>query len=100
MEEEESNEIPIERAHRLGKVREDEKPGAIIAKFSFHKNKDCILSRLAGTNYGISQDFLRKVVEVQKGLIKAMKEAKKDGPDTKLIYDKLYINGRRYRSSV
>ena len=38
MAEEETNEIPIERAHRLGKIREDnEKPRPIIVKFSFHK---------------------------------------------------------------
>ena len=99
--EEEINEIPIERAHRLGKpVREDKKPRPIIAKFSFHKDKERILSNaraLAGSNYGISQDFPREIVEIRKGLIKAMKETKKEGHDTKLVYDKLYINGRRYR---
>ena len=99
--EEEINEIPIERAHRLGKVREDKKTRPIIAKFSFHKDKERrILSNaraLAGSNYGISQDFPREIVEIRKGLIKAMKEAKKEGHDTKLVYDKLYINGRRYR---
>ena len=98
--EEEIDEIPIERAHRLGKVRQDKKPRPIIAKFSFHKDKERILSNartLAGTNYGISQDFPREIVEIRKGLIKAMKEAKKEGHDTKLVYDKLYINGKRYR---
>ena len=99
--EEEINEIPIERVHRLGKVREDKKTRPIIAKFSFHKDKERrILSNaraLAGSNYGISQNFPREIVEIRKGLIKAMKEAKKEGHDTKLVYDKLYINGRRYR---
>ena len=60
MAEEETNEIPIERVHRLGKIREDNKLRPIIAKFSFHKDKERILSSartLAGTNYGISQDF-------------------------------------------
>ena len=103
MAEEETNEIPIERAHRLGKIREDNKPRPIIAKFSFHKDKERILSSartLAGTNYGISQDFPKEIVEIRKGLVKAMKEARKEGKGTKLVYDKLYINGRRYRPSV
>lgn len=103
MAEEETNEIPIERVHRLGKIREDNKPRPIIAKFSFHKDKERILSSartLAGTNYGISQDFPREIVEIRKGLVKVMKEAKKKGQDTKLVYDKLYINGTRYRPSI
>ena len=62
MAEEETDEIPIKRVHRLGKIREDNKPRPIIAKFSFHKDIERILSSactLAGTNYGISQDFPR-----------------------------------------
>ena len=34
------------------------------------------------------------------GLVKVMKEAKKEGQETRLIYDKLYINGRGYRPNV
>ena len=101
--EEETIEIPIERVHRLGKIREDNKPRPIIAKFSFHKDKERILSSartLAGTNYGISQDFPREIVEMRKVLVKVMKEARKKGQDTKLVYDKLYMNGTRYRPSI
>jgi len=57
---EETNEILIERAHRLGKIREDNKLRPIIAKFSVHKDKERILSSartLAGTNYGKTQDW-------------------------------------------
>ena len=103
MAEEETNGIPIERVHRLGKIREDNKSRPIIAKFSFHKDKERILSSartLAGTNYGILQDFPREIVEIRKGLLRVMKEAKKKGQDTKLVYDKLYINGTRYRPSI
>ena len=103
MAEEETNEIPIERVYRLGKIREDTKPRPIIAKFSFHKDKERILSSartLAETNNGISQDFPREIVEIRKGLVKVMKEAKRKGQDTKLVYDKLYINGTRYRPSI
>jgi tetrahydromethanopterin S-methyltransferase subunit B len=52
--------ILIERAHRLGKRNANgEKPRPIIAKFSFYKNKEFMLSNariLAGTAFGISQD--------------------------------------------
>ena len=92
--------ISIERAHRLGKRNvNSEKLHPIIAKFSFYKNKEFILSNarfLAGTVYRISQDFPREIVEIRRGLVRVLKDAKKEGRDAKLVYDKLYINGQRY----
>ena len=86
--------ISIERAHRLGKRNANgQKPRPIIAKFSFHKNKELILSNarsLAGTVFGISQDFPREIVEIRRSLVRVLKDAKKEGRD------KLYINGQRY----
>ena len=100
----ETNEIPIERVHRLREVREDNKPRPIIAKCRFHKDKERMLSSAltpaAGTNYGILQDFPREIIEIRKGLVKVMKEVKKNGQDTKLVYDKLYINSTSYRPSI
>ena len=60
MEDEEASDICIERAHRLGKREDDNKPCPIIAKFTFHEDKEHILFiayKLAGTVLGISQDF-------------------------------------------
>ena len=92
--------ISRESAHRPGKRNVNgKKPRPIIAKFSFYKNKEFILSNvliLAGTVFGISQDFPQEIVEVRRGLVKVLKEAKKEGSDAKLVYDKLYINGQRY----
>lgn len=47
MEEEEASDICIERAHCLGKRKDDNKPCPINTKFSFHKDKEhtCILSK-------------------------------------------------------
>ena len=101
MEEEEASDICIERAHRLGKRKDDNKPRP-IAKFSFHKDKERILSKaykLAGTGLGISEDFPQEIVEIRKGLIKVLKDAKKEGREAKLVYDNLYIDDRRYRPS-
>lgn len=59
-EEEEASDICIERAHWLGKKKDDNKPHPIIAKFTFHEDKEHILFiayKLAGTGLGISQDF-------------------------------------------
>ena len=43
MEEEEVSDICIERAHHLGKRKDDNKPHPIIAKFTFHEDKEHIL---------------------------------------------------------
>ena len=102
MQEEETSDIRIERAHRLGKGKDDNRTRPIIAKFSFHKDKERILSKaykLSGTSLGISQDFPQEIVEIRKGLIKVLKDAKKEGREAKLVYDKLYIDGRRDRPS-
>ena len=91
--------ISRESAHRLDKRNlNGEKPRPIIAKFSFYKNKELILSNvliLAGTVFGISQDFPQEIVQVRRGLVEVLKEAEKEGSDAKLVYDKLYINGQR-----
>ena len=101
LKEEDIDEISIERAYRLGKQNaNDGKPRPITAKFTFHKNKEFILSNartLAGTDFGISQDFPREIVEIRRGLVKVLKEEKKRGRDAKLVYDKLYIDGRLYK---
>ena len=93
MEEEDIDGISVERAHRLGKRNANgDKPRPIIAKFTFHKDKEIILSNarfLAGSDFGISQDFPREIVQIRKELVKVLKQAKKDGHDAKLVYDKL-----------
>ena len=80
----------------------------ITTKFTFHKDKELILSNarfLAGSDFGILQDFPREInqseiVEIRKELVKVSKQAKKDGHDVKLVYDKRYINGNRYQNPV
>ena len=65
-----------ERVHRLGKRNlNGQKPRPIIAKFSFYKNNEFILSNaciLVGTVFGISQDFPREIVETRRGLVKVL----------------------------
>ena len=59
-----------------------------LLNLAFTKSKERILSSartLAGTNYGISQDFPREIVEIRKDLVKVMNEAKKEGKDRKLV---------------
>ena len=94
----ETKEIPIEQAHRLGKVR------ASLLNLAFRKIKSAYYQAPAHWQEQIMAfDRIfreRESGEIRKGLVKVMKQAKKEGQDTKLVYDKLYINGKRYKPSV
>ena len=64
---EDVEDISIERAHRVHKPRSDGKPRPIIAKFGFFKDKSYVLSKapnLAGTNFGVSSDFPKTIVDI------------------------------------
>ena len=92
--------ISIERAHRVGKPRSDGKPRPIIARFSFFKDKRYVLSKapnLAGTNFGVSSDFPKEIVDIRKSLFPHLRAARKRGCTAKVVYDKLYINGQLFR---
>lgn len=94
--------ISIERAHRVGKPRSDGKPQPIIAKFSFFRDKSYVLSKapnLAGTNFGVSSDFPKEIVDIRKSLLPHLKAARKRGCTAKLVYDKLYIDGHIFQGS-
>ena len=99
---ENGKEISIERAHRVGKPHSDGKPRPIIAKFSFLKNKDFVLSKasiLAGTNFGVSPDFPKEIVDIRKSLLPHLKAPRKCGCTAKLVYDKLYIDGQLFQEN-
>ena len=97
-----SNQIEIERAHRLGGKRDDGKPRPIVAKFLRYQDKECIRKSaylLKGTKIGIADQFPKEIAETRRRLYPVMKRAKNEGHTVKLIKDKLFINGQRYRGS-
>ena len=94
------NEIEIERAHRLGRKRDDGKPRPIVAKFLRYQDKEFIrksANLLKGTTIGIAEQFPKEITETRKKPYPVMKKAKEDGNVVKLIKDKLFINRQRYR---
>ena len=99
----ENNEIEIERAHRLGAKRNDEKPRPIVAKFLRYQDKEYIRKSaylLKGTKVGIADQFPKEIAETRKKLYPILKKAKEDGRAVKLIKDKLFINGQCYRGPL
>ena len=75
-----SNEIEIERAHRLVGKRDDGKPRPIVAKFLRYQGKEYIWKSaylLKGTKIGIAYQFPKETAEARKKLYPVMKKAKK-----------------------
>ena len=97
-----SNQIEIERAHRFDGKRDDGKPRPIVAKFLRYQDKECIRKSaylLKGTKIGIADQFPKEIAETRRRPYPVMKRAKNEGNTVKLIKDKLFINGQRYRGS-
>uniref|UniRef100_A0AAV2M822 Uncharacterized protein n=1 Tax=Knipowitschia caucasica TaxID=637954 RepID=A0AAV2M822_KNICA len=64
--EEEVKKIQMERAHRIGKRKEEGKPRPMVVKFTSSKCKDGVLSlskRLKGTSFFITSQYPTEVVE-------------------------------------
>ena len=72
--------IWIDRAHRLGKRREDAtKPRPIIVKFSYYKQKEKIIksgAKFKNCRINVSEDYSKETLNVHSQLWKYGKEAK------------------------
>jgi hypothetical protein len=92
-----ANKIEIERAHRLPGVRN---PRPIIVKFLRFKDKDMVIktarSTLKGTDFYVSEDFIKPVRDTRKLLQPFLHEAKSKQQRASLRYDKLLIEGVLY----
>ena len=77
-----NDELPIERAHRVGKKRDDGKPWPIAAKFLNYKDREKVLQarkKLKGSKIVIREDISDKVKAKQKELIPKMLDARRNG---------------------
>ena len=75
--------------------------GMIVAKFSDYKQRQDVKSRSRTpkvTTCFINEQFPPEIFEQRKELIKVMKEKKNSGHRTRLVYNKLYIDGVVYKS--
>ena len=98
---EDANDISFERVHQVGKPNASEgKPRPLIAKFTFHRDKEFVLSKaksLRGTDFAIARDFPKEIVDKRRRLVPFLKDAKENGQVAKLLYNKIYINGQRFK---
>jgi len=97
----ESDEIEIDRAHRMGKKRGG-KPRPVVARFLRYQDRERIRKaayNLKGSKIGISEQFPKEIADRRKLLYPVFKKAKAEGNTAKLVRDQLYINGQRYIGS-
>lgn len=90
--------IKIQRAHRVGKYN-GSKTRPIVVKFAFYPDRERVRKaavNLKGTEYGISEQYPREVMETRKKLIPVMKKAREEGKEAFINVDKLYIDKRLY----
>lgn len=91
--------IKLHRAHRIGKF-EPTKTRPIVVKFAYYPDRERVrksASKLRGTQYGVSQQFPKEIMETRRKLVPIMKQARQEGKDAYINIDKLYINKVLYK---
>ena len=95
-----ANTVEIQRVHRLGKKRDEEKPRPIIARFLRYKNCEEILSmgsRLRGSTFRMYQDLPYEIVARRRKQMNTFREARKNNIPASFSRaqpDKLFIKGK------
>ena len=70
-----------------------------MAKFIYESDRISVLERaykLKGPGYGIHEQFPHTIEERRKQLYPIIKELRTQGNRTKLVKDRLYVNGKLY----
>ena len=90
-----SDDIHFDRVHRI-----NNKPNSpVIARFSFFKQKQSVLknkNKLKGSKIFIDEDYSRSVREIRKHLAVIMKRERAIGKRVSMVYDHLFVEGKRY----
>ena len=95
---EDDNVISIERAHRLGRRRQQQdQPRPVVVKFSRYKHRQVVWnnrSKLKDTNYRVVEHFSDSVRERRRILIPRMEEERDRGNTAYLSFGKLRVDDR------
>nr|XP_047137525.1 uncharacterized protein LOC124814025 [Hydra vulgaris] len=87
-----SNEIIIERAHRIGQPKEDKKPRTIVLKLLNFQDKTKILNatkNLRGTGIYVNEDFAKETMESRRMLWEEVKKLRLEAKYAVIKYDKI-----------
>ncbi len=103
-----SDEVDIERAHRVGKFQKEgrrdsngkhqpPKPRAIVAKFKSWKVKEQILKKareVRPTSLMFVNDFSQRTLEKRRALIPELEKARKNNKQAFLVMDRLVVRDK------
>lgn len=85
--------------HRFDRFQQN-RSRPIVAKFLYENDRVSVLERthkLKGSGFGINEQFPHAIEERRKQLYPIMKELRSQGNRTKLVKDRLYVNGRLHK---
>lgn len=68
-----------------------------FSKFSDREMIRSISNRLKGTQFGISPQYPKEVLERRRKLIPIMKKERNNKKNTYLVGDKLFVNGEMWK---
>lgn len=97
-----SKSIEIERAHRIGNLKQNAgRPRPIVVKFLRYKDKELILAKakahLKRTGIYVNEDFSDRIRKKRAELLPAMKQAREKGNFAVISYDKLIVKPRQHQ---
>ncbi|KAK3086610.1 hypothetical protein FSP39_021025 [Pinctada imbricata] len=90
--------ISFGNVHRFGRA-ERGRPRPIVARFLFQDDRELVLSSarmLRDTNFGIREQFPREIEEKRRQLYPIARDLRRGGARTKMVRDKLYVDGKLY----
>ena len=93
-------EVPIERAHRVGKPFGD-RPRTIVARFRNFPDKDNILknaSKLKGSSLYINEDLCQASRDKRKEQLPQLKQARSEGKIAYFVHTRLVIKERTFQN--
>ena len=94
----ELDDFTIERAHRVGKKKQ-QRQRPIVVKFLNYKDREDVLrngKKLKGTTVYVREDLSTKVMNTRREQLPALKEARASGKIAYFSYDKLIIKERQF----
>lgn len=95
------NSIRFERVHRSPSEPQPDRIRSIIAKFTYFKDRETVRKQwksLSGTTYNVFEQFPPEIVAKRKKLVPKMKEARRQGKSSYIVYDTLYVDGNAVKA--
>ena len=92
------HDIIFDRVHRIG----NDESKSIIARCAFYKDREMILKnkkKLIGSDIFVGEDFSKSTRNIRKKLNEFRKQLKNEGKKTNMVYDHLYVDGKKYALS-